>query len=243
MLGRRSDEPAGLPLLPLPPPGEPVGEHRAEARILQRLDHRVGVRGRGLDVGPVQERRDPRVDSAECREQVADVRVLRPERRRQLVQDERDVAGPALERDVRADVPQEPLPDVTVGVDEPGHDDHPRRVDRLGVRGHEVGTDLDDRAAVDQDVRGREVADVPIHREYGPGAEQDPSRRRHGEVDARRVHLGDLGHLGWAAPHDPAAGPLVVPLRELLEVAQLEQDDPEQHQDAGDDQAVLSTEA
>ena len=43
VLGGGPNEPARLPLFPLAPPGEPVGEHGPEARVLERLDHRVGV--------------------------------------------------------------------------------------------------------------------------------------------------------------------------------------------------------
>ena len=152
VLGGGSDEPARLTLLPLPPPREPVREDRTEPGVVQRLDHRVGVGGRALDVRPVEQRRDTRIDRPERRDQVADVRILGSERRCELVQDERDVAGPSFQRDVGPDVAEQALPDVTVGVDEPGHDDHVRRVDDLHLPVRQRWAHGDDPVAFDEHV-------------------------------------------------------------------------------------------
>ena len=43
MLGGGTHEPARLTLLPLPPPREPIGKHSPQTRVLEGLDHRIGV--------------------------------------------------------------------------------------------------------------------------------------------------------------------------------------------------------
>ena len=113
----------------------------------------------------------------------------------------------------------------------------------LGVRGLHAGADLDDPVAVDQDVRGREVTDVGVEAEHGAAADQHPSRGHDAEVDARGIQVGDLDRRRRAASDHQAPGSLVVPFHELLDVAHLEQDDPQQHQDPGDHQAVLGAKA
>ena len=88
-----------------------------------------------------------------------------------------------------------------------------------------------------------EVADVRVEAEHGAAPDQRPSRRHHAEVGTRRVEVGDHGRGRRSAPDHPAPGSLVVPLHELLDVAGLEQDDPEEHQDARDHHAVLGAQA
>ncbi len=97
VLGRSSDKPARLSLLPFAPPGKSVRKHCPESRILQGLNHRVGVRGRVLDMRPVKEGRDAGVYGAEGRDKVADVGVLGPKGRSQLVQNARESELPVLE--------------------------------------------------------------------------------------------------------------------------------------------------
>ena len=159
VLGGGPHEPARLAFLPLAPPREPIGEHRTQAGVVERLDHGVGVRRRALDVRPVEQRRDPGVDRAERRDEVADVGVLGSERRRELVQHVRDVARPTLERDVGADVAQQAFPDVTVGVDEPGHHDHAGGVDHLGVAAVRSRPTSTIAVPVDQHVAARQIPD------------------------------------------------------------------------------------
>ena len=175
--------------------------------------------------------------SAESRSPMYD--VLRPERGRQLVQYERDVAGPPLQRNVGSDVAKEALPDVPMAIDEARHHDHARCIDHLGLRGHQTGTDLDDLVPLDQDVGGGEVTNVRVEAEHCGAPDQRPSRRHHPEVGGRGVEVGDLGRLRRAAADRKAARPLVVPFHQLLDVARLEEGDPEEDQNTCDHQAML----
>src|SRR5690606_27253705 len=86
VLGGTAYEPARLTLLPFAPPREPVGEHGPNARVVQGLDHGVGMGGRALDVGPVEESGDTGVDCSQCRHEIAEVGVFGPEGRSQLVE-------------------------------------------------------------------------------------------------------------------------------------------------------------
>ena len=84
---------------------------------------------------------------------------------------------------------QQPLIGVAVGVDEPGDDDVVCGVDAGDVvAGHrDVGTNLADLAALDQDVRLREVADLPIDRQHDTAFDQDAAPG----LQAGEVGIGD----------------------------------------------------
>lgn len=66
-------------------PRRAVGEDGPDARLLQRLDGRVGVFRRGLNVGPVEQGGDAGIDGAQGADQVAGVYVLRTVRGREGV--------------------------------------------------------------------------------------------------------------------------------------------------------------
>ena len=99
-----------------------------------------GVRmvGRVVDVRPVDERRDARVDALERAGQVAGVDVLGPVQRREAVEHLDEVV---VERGVRRAAADRRLPRVPVRVDEAGDHDASRAVDHLGV-GREVPAHL-----------------------------------------------------------------------------------------------------
>src|SRR5438132_1412951 len=61
------------------------------------------------------------------------------------------------------------LPSVPVRVDQSRDDDVPGDVDDLGVR-LDVGGDLHDLVALDQDVAFRQVTNIRIHRDHGTAA-------------------------------------------------------------------------
>ena len=62
---------------------------------------------------------------------------------------------------------------VPVGVDEPRDHDAAAGVDHLGV-GVDPGGDLGDRVPLDEDVAGREVAEVRVDGQDGAATQQEP---------------------------------------------------------------------
>ena len=109
---------------------------------------------------PVEESGDPGVDGAKSTHQIPDVCVLGSKCGRQLVEDERDVAGPPLQGDISPDVAEDALPDVAVGVHEPGEDDHPGGVDHLGAVDGQTGPDCGYPVLFDENVGFGEVSDL-----------------------------------------------------------------------------------
>ncbi len=154
------------------------------------------------------------------------------------MEDERDVAGAPLQGDVGADVAQQSLPDVTVGVDEARHHDHPRGVDHLGIGSTEVTTHGNDLRGLDQDVSGGEVAGT-VHGEHRATADQLAIGGDDREVAARRIERGDLDGGGGPAAEHQAAGAAVVPLDQFLEIAHLEHDHSGEDQQSDDQRSVV----
>ena len=112
-----------------------IGKHHPRAGLAMRLDHRVGVLRRVHVVGPVEQRRDAAVERLEDAHERAGVVVLGPEDAAQDAPDAREVLG---QRPVGADVADERLPRVPVGVHEAGQHDHARRVHDLRVGARSV---------------------------------------------------------------------------------------------------------
>ena len=75
-----------------------------------------------------------------------------------------------------------PFPDVAVGVDEPGEDDHPGGIDHLGAVDCQTWPDRGYPVVFDENVGFGEVADLPVEREHDPALDQLPPRRHHPEV-------------------------------------------------------------
>src|SRR5690606_5883485 len=148
------------------------------------------------------------------------------------------VAGATLEGYVRADVAEDPLPDVAVSVDEAGHDDHSPGVDDLCLVDGEVGPHLANDIALDENVGGCEVADLAVEGEDRAPLDQEPLGRLDAEVDAFRVDGRDRGLHHLAASEDDPAGAGVVALYEFLQGPGLEKDDADQHEDTEDHRAV-----
>ena len=105
----------------------------ANARIDERLNRRIGVRGRARVVRVVDHARDAGVDAAERGDQVADVDIVRAIVAREPIVRRRHVIG---DRAVRDDAAKLPFPRMAMRIDEPGNDDRVRGVDhlRLGRR-------------------------------------------------------------------------------------------------------------
>ena len=126
-----------------------VGEDGARAGVLEALDRGVGVGRRGEVVGPVEQRRDPRVERLGGAQEVADVGVLGAEVLGEARVDPHQVV---TEGPVGGEEPQRRLPGVPVGVDEARHRDRVGHRDALRVGDAEVGADVDDLAVLDQDL-------------------------------------------------------------------------------------------
>ena len=71
---------------------------------------------------------------------------------------------------------------MMVRVDQAWHDDRVAGVDEFGVVGLDVGAYGDDMLALNQDVAGREVGDVAIHRHNHAPLEE-------GAVRVMRAHV------------------------------------------------------
>ena len=102
--------------------------HGADARIEQRLDGGIGMRGAARVVGVVDDARDAGIDAAECGHQIADVHVVRTVERRKALVRRRHVVG---DQTVGNDPPELRGPRMPVAIDEPRNEDRARRVDDL----------------------------------------------------------------------------------------------------------------
>ena len=143
-----------------------VGIHGANAGFLQAAHPRVGVFRGVVDVRPIEERRDARVDAFQGAGEVTGVDIVRPIERREGVQDLDKII---IESGVRRAASDGALPGVPVRVDQSRDDDVPADVDDLGIR-LDVGSDLHDLVALDQDVAFRQVTNIRIHRDDGTAA-------------------------------------------------------------------------
>ena len=164
----------------------------ADACVLEPLDRSIGVVGCIADVRPVEQRRDAAVQCLERAGVVADVHVLRAVEAADLAEHHREVV---VERAGRQHTAYRRLPRVAVRVDEAGHDDHPGRVDLLGVRYAEVWTDVHDDAVLDEDLAVRDLADVGVHRDDEPVPENEALRAHATLLGRRNIDIASaLGH-------------------------------------------------
>ena len=145
------------------------------------------MRGRVLDVRPVEHAGHAGVDRAERADVVGGIDIVG----RHLGAERalHDVAV-VLQRAVRQHVAQEALPHVPVGIDEARHDDAVRGIDHLRVRRADVRLHRRDFLAFDQHVGLLEVADGAVEREHAAALDQD---RPAGLCRlGRRLRLADL---------------------------------------------------
>ena len=125
-------------------PALEIAEHRAAAGVGERLNQRVGMLRRVVDLRHVHHRGDAGVELGERAEKRADVDVLGPVDHREFLQDvfvvvEHAVRVAVVDQDaVGEETAERRLELVMVRVDEAGHDDHAGGIDGAGVRGGEV---------------------------------------------------------------------------------------------------------
>src|SRR5690606_16208925 len=152
-----------------------VGVRGADPAVLKAVDVGVGVLGSVVDVGPVEEGRDPGVDALEGAGQVRGVDVLGAIQRRERIEDLDEVV---VEGGVGRRAPDRRLPRVAVGVDEAGDDDVAGDVDDLGVGRFQVGADGGDLRAFDEDVAPSQVAQLRVHRDHVTTLQQHAGSHR-----------------------------------------------------------------
>jgi hypothetical protein len=116
---------------------------------------------RVVDVRPVDQRRDARVEALQRAGQVGRVDVLGPVERGERVEHLDEVV---VERRVGGAAADRRLPGVPVGVDEAGHDEEALGLDDLGV-GADVRLDRDDLAVLDEDIGVGKVAQLRVNRQ------------------------------------------------------------------------------
>ena len=190
---------------------------------LQRLDHRVGVRRRALDVRPVEQRGDARRRSRPARETRLPMYASSGRNAgASLCRTKRDVARPPSSGTSVPMLRSRPSQMCRWVSTKPGHDDHARRVDRLGVC-RSPGRDRPRRSGRPRSARRRIVKSPTAGsmREHGAAPDQRPARRARPEVDdPTGTAWGAAAAFGGRAPDHQPPGALVVPLDELLDVAQ-----------------------
>ena len=155
-------DPAILIFVGMLPPRISVGEYRSNAGFLQRADDCVAMLRSGLNVRPVEDRRDTRVNRAVQAHEVADVGIFRTIDRCNFVQDESKIARIAFERNVCSDVSQDSFPHVAMRINEAGHDDRFRSVNQFRPVGFEVRCHGCNPGALDQDIGAHKIADSLI---------------------------------------------------------------------------------
>src|SRR5581483_6228710 len=110
-------------------------------------------------------------------DQIPRVRILRAIRWSELAQHKADVALTPFQRDVCAYIPEQSLPDMTVSINEPRHDNPVRGVNYFCTVGTEVGAEVwadgGNFRALDQHVGVSEIAELRIHRQHRAAFDED----------------------------------------------------------------------
>ena len=149
--------------------GVPWPKHRADARLSESVQPRVGVLGRGVVVAPVEQGRHAAVQLVERAHQVRQIDVFGPKARAEPLVEVTNVLD-------QRPIPRYPayprLPGVLVGVHEPGQDDEPTRVEHFCPRGVDAPADLGDALALDQHVAAFDLSRRRVEREHAPPAQQ-----------------------------------------------------------------------
>ena len=148
--------------------------HGADARIEQRLDGGIGMRGAARVVRVVNDACDAGVDATERRHEIAHVHVVRT-----IVRPEALVGRRHVVRDqaIRNNLPKRCGPRMPMTVHKSGNKDRAHRVDDLRASGRsKIAADLRDVLSLNVNVSLREVAKGRIHRDDGSTSKQDVVR-------------------------------------------------------------------
>jgi hypothetical protein len=148
-----------------------VEEARADADLAQGAHVLLGVLGRIDDVAPVEHRGDAGGQRVRGARQHRRVDVLGAVTRRDLRPLARDQVPEDVIHRVRA---RAGLPEVTMRVDQSGHDDHLRGVEHLGVFRRDLWRDLDDRVVLDEHVPLAQFADRGVDAHDRAALDQKP---------------------------------------------------------------------
>ena len=141
-----------------------VGENRADARFLERIDGGVCMSGRVDDVAPVEQRRDAGIDLVERADEIADIDVLRRVKPDHLADQHAEIL---VERPVGGDTAQCSLPEMDVPIDKARHGDHATAVDLDHRPAADISANGNDLAIVDEQIARIDDPDCGIHRNDG----------------------------------------------------------------------------
>src|SRR6266852_3794381 len=114
-------------------------------------------------MGPIENRSYPGINGPQGADQISRVYILRAVSGGKDVQDKRQIANLTLKGVIYANVAQDALPEVTMGIDKPRHDDHVRGIDDLGVARPEVWSDRCNFRPLDEDIGPPKVAEFLIN--------------------------------------------------------------------------------
>ena len=197
-----------LELVELPRHRGAVREDGTDRQLDVRADRLLTVLRRVDDVAPVEHRGDAVVQCFGDRGPGRDVHVLRRERDSEV----RPNARTQVSQDsVHRDAPERLVPEVPVGVDQAGHDDPARPVDRFGIR-VDRGRDGSDDPVLDEDVALTQRSHDRVEAEDRATADEEPSgqveRRSRGGTTGRRMDDGCEPPVWIAASVSMKAGGL-----------------------------------
>src|SRR5271169_6899774 len=128
-----------------------VGEYRANARFLKRIDGGIGMRRRIDDVAPIKQRCNAGIDLIERSDEIADVDILRRVKADDLANQHAKIV---VECPVRGNAPERGLPEVDVTVYKARHGDHAAAVDLHNGPAADIAADRNDLAVIDEEVAG-----------------------------------------------------------------------------------------
>ena len=134
---------------------------RADARLFQRIDRRVGVVGCGVAMVPIEQGSCAAVQLVQGAAQIGDTHVVRCEMRHRCRVHK---LGVFEHRPVRHGAAHAGLPGVLVTVNEARCYDHARRIDHLSIDRIDVAADLNNLVVLDQHFTAVNVADGAVHR-------------------------------------------------------------------------------
>jgi hypothetical protein len=175
-----------------------IAAHYPYSGIAHRLDQRIGVLGRVIDLRDIDHRGRAHVEERQRRRQHASVGVRGLIMKRDVFLNVAIVIG--IHDAVWQRIAQQALIGVAVGIDETRNDDPIGDVDHDNglVRGGDIGPHIADLAVLDQNIPGREVADLRIDGQDDATLEQNAACVLH--PVQLRIGIGCCGALRGCRP-------------------------------------------